>query len=630
MFCPNCGSEVAEGKKFCGKCGGKVRAAAGNMDSMQDVPQIPVPPTVPVPVPKGPASPLRKLTYALVVLLAILGGVAWWWFHRPPPAYQVQDPGIYPFSSLSADGKTQDWGFIDADGKVAIQPEWSAVAFSNVLGQEVAFSEGLCGVMKDGKWGYIDTGGHLTIPAQFDSAGPFVDGLARVQLGKQYGFIDKTGHYAVNPELDLAGDFHEGLAAVQSEGKWGFVDHAGSFVIKPRFSAASVSGFSNGLAAVCADSKCGYIDSSGTFAILPRFTSVNDFSQGLASVQIDGKWGYIDTGGRIVINPQFDQTTTFSSGLAAVSSSGHQGTIDRQGKYVLNPGQFNLVLMTSNLQTATGNDGEGLLSRDGKWVVKPSKALTGTLYIIGKVFYGTIAGQAMVPISLSGKVLAGPYKEAMLDSLAQDIDNENKAQMSMNSLVGAETSYSNAYPDKGFTPVLSRLGPATGTSDASHAGFIDADLATGTKDGYSFSVTIPPGTSTGGTNFNFFVVAKPQAGHFGRSFCADSSGYSYSADPGQDCTPKSHVVLEPDEEEAPGSAPQTRNANPAASNNQNVTAVPGAIVVRKPGTADVLCYLNNTGSIRILDAGGLGGEGDWFKTDACGPVGYIHRSHIKF
>jgi len=48
-------------------------------------------------------------------------------------------------------------------------------------------------------------------------------------------------------------------------------------------------------------------------------------------------------------------------------------------------------------------------------------------------------------------------------------------------------------------------------------------------------------------------------------------------------------------------------------------------VMRNPGTTDVLCYLNNIGSIRIL-----GVAGDWYKTDACGSVGYIHRSHIKF
>jgi hypothetical protein len=112
----------------------------------------------------------------------------------------------------------------------------------------------------------------------------------------------------------------------------------------------------------------------------------------------------------------------------------------------------------------------------------------------------------------------------MLGSLAQDIDNEISAIQSMHTLTGAEASYNTSYPAKGFTASIAALGPATGTPDENHASFIAADLATGTKDNYQFTISIPEGTSTGGTNFNYFIVAKPTVGHTGRSFCADSSG----------------------------------------------------------------------------------------------------------
>ena len=72
--------------------------------------------------------------------------------------------------------------------------------------------------------------------------------------------------------------------------------------------------------------------------------------------------------------------------------------------------------------------------------------------------------------------------------------------------------------------------------DENHAGFIGADLATGTRSNYQFAITIPTGTSTGGANFNYFIVAKPAAGHAGRSFCADSSGAIHYAVQGQECT----------------------------------------------------------------------------------------------
>lgn len=468
----------------------------------------------------------------------VLGGVGWWWFHRPAPAYQVKDPGIYPFQGLSADGKTVKWGFIDADGKVLIPPEWDGISLEFVTDHAVVFNEGLCAVAKDGKWGYIDTSGNLVIPAQFDLARPFFEGIAMVKLGNQVGYIDKTGQYVINPQFSDGGDFRNGLAAVHADSGWGFINKAGTYVIAPHFANASEDGFVDGLAVACpgGTGKCGYISRDGKFAIRPQFESAVSFSEGMAAVKLDNRWGYVDSTGKIVINPQFDAVTTFFGGLAVVSVSGHTGTINKQGKYVVNPGQYNIQLTEGeDPQPASTSDGMGLISRDGKWVVQPSKALSGFSGSCGKVFYGIIAGQ-LVPISFSGRVLAGPYKGGMLDSLAQDLQNESSASQSMNELAAAEAAYSSAYPAKGFTASLDKLGPAQGTPDENHAGLIDAALATGTKDGYQFTASIPEGTSTGGTNFNYLILGKPAAGHAGRTYCADSSGTVHYALPGQECT----------------------------------------------------------------------------------------------
>jgi len=544
MFCPDCGAAVQDGRKFCGKCGAPLGADAVEI---APVPSVPPPTPVAPPVPPRPVSTRSKLVYAMVALLVVLGGVAWWWFHRPAPPYKVQDPGIYPFQGLSADGKTVKVGFIDADGKVVVQPQWDGYALEWINGQLVAFNEGFCGVLKDGKWGFIDTGGHLTVPTQFDFAGSFVEGLARVKLGNQIGYIDKTGHYAINPQFDAAGDFHGGLAPVQSDGGWGFINKAGTFAVKPRFQAADTDGFSNGLAWVRSAGKLGYIDRSGALVIAPQFEGASTFSEGLAGVAIHGKWGYINRSGKIVINPQFDKVTMFSGGLAAVSVSGRQGTIDKQGKYVVNPGQYTIEVRDGDLQVASSSDGVGLLSRDGKWVVKPTKVLSGGVGVFGKVFYGIIGGQP-VPISLSGKVLAGWYKGSMLDSLGQDFQNETSALQSMRSLVAGEFSYSNTFPG-GFTGSLEKLGPAVGAPDAQHAGLIDAALAKGTKDGYQFVLNVPAGSATNGGNQGYTVVAKPLAGHAGRTFCIDpsdglrpGSAIHYSTQ-GEECTGASPVAV---------------------------------------------------------------------------------------
>jgi len=412
-----------------------------------------------------PAKPVplrRKLAYELaVVLLLVLGGAAWWWFHRPVPAYRVQDPGIYPFQGLSADGKTTKWGFIDADGNVLVQPEWDAVGEGYVYGQAVFCTEGRCGIRRDGKDGYIDYKGRLVVKNQFDLVGPFIEGLAWVQLNNRTGYINKAGQYVINPQFSGARDFHEGLAAVHVDSGWGFINKAGQFVIKPTFQSVT-SDFSDGLAGVCLDSKCGYISNKG-IAINRRYADgrtennfiyeyAGTFSEDLAPVQSEGKWRYIDKSESDWFSPSFEGATTFAGGFAVIEYKGVFGTFNQKvgANYFDSPiSHLNIQISESDLLKVSSSDGVGLITRDGKWVVMPSKVLTDIEAIYGKVFSATVAGQQWVPVSISGKVLAGPHKGAMLDSLARNIDNEKSAPVSMRA------------PS---APVKATTHPATGSS----------------------------------------------------------------------------------------------------------------------------------------------------------------------
>ncbi|MGB8262232.1 MAG: WG repeat-containing protein [Terracidiphilus sp.] len=546
MFCPGCGAQLQEGKKFCVKCGRKFGAAEADAAPVEGS-AAPIEAEAPVaPAPRAPLSSRSKLMLALGAVVVVLCVVGWWWFHRPAPAYKVEDPGLYPFTEFATEGKAGiRLGFVDLDGKVAIPAVWEGVAFSDVSGQAVAFNEGLCGVLKDGKWGYIDKSGKLAIPPQFDSAGPFVEGLARVGLGNRWGFIDKKGQYAVNPQFYEAGYFHDGLAPVRGDGGWGYIDRSGAFAIQPHFNSTDSDGFSEGLAWARTTGKFGYIDRTGAFAIAPQFDGAASFSDGLAAVIVGGKWGYIDRSGKLRINPQFDRATMFTGGRAAVTVAGHSGIIDRRGKFQVNPGEFNFDAREGEIQVATTPDGLGLLGMDGKWILKPSKGLDTPGPIYGKAVLGRVHGM-VTPISLQGKVLAGWFKGATVDSLAQASGNLESAWQSLGQLNSAEMTYTNTYTtatnNSGFTASLAKLGPASGTPDADHAGLIDAALASGTKNGYQFAISIPGGEVAGKQNSQYFIVAKPVAGQLGPSLCTDASGAIHFANPPAECTLQSPVM----------------------------------------------------------------------------------------
>lgn len=199
--------------------------------------------------------------------------------------------GLAAYSVIDSTGVK--WGFVNKEGKVTINPQFTYVG---------NFNNGNCAVAnKEGKWGYIDKKGTLTINYQFDRAKEFANGKAVVFLSGKAGVIDEKGKYTINPQFsDMRNDGEAFL--VEQDGKWGWSDRDGKIIINPQFSAAHpFLGFS------------------------------------LAAVQSGENWGFIDKEGKIAINPQFDMAFPFNGNLAMVVSAHKAGFIDKTGKYIINP-----------------------------------------------------------------------------------------------------------------------------------------------------------------------------------------------------------------------------------------------------------------------------------------------------
>jgi len=200
--------------------------------------------------------------------------------------------GLTAYSVIDSIGVK--WGFVDKEGKVKINPQFTSTG---------RFSEGKCAVENsDGKWGFIDKEGKLIINYQFEETFEmFLNGKAVVSLNDKAGLIDENGKYVVNPQF--ASMLNDGVNyLIEQDGKFGWCDKDGKIIINPQFERAF------------------------------PFTGHD-----LAAVQSGMGWGYVDKEGKIVINPQFDIAFPFNGKLALVQSGGKVGFIDKEGKYVINP-----------------------------------------------------------------------------------------------------------------------------------------------------------------------------------------------------------------------------------------------------------------------------------------------------
>jgi hypothetical protein len=277
-----------------------------------------------------------------LALVKSSGENAKWGFIGEDGKYVIQSN--YLRATVFSDGVA--WVVSENGAPTCIDTE-GEIKFTMQNAQEVRiFTGGLAGFKEmddegNEKWGFVDKDGKVKINAQFSNIGNFCNDKCPVSnLEGKWGFIDRDGKIVVNYQFDLATSYYGGAAVVASNGKAGLIDENGKYIINPQFTDMQNDG---DLFLIDQEGKYGWADKDGKIVINPQFNRAFPFTNNdLAAVQTDKSFGYIDKEGKIVINPQFDMAYPFNGKLALVVSSGKIGFIDKDGKYVINP-QFDDV-----------------------------------------------------------------------------------------------------------------------------------------------------------------------------------------------------------------------------------------------------------------------------------------------
>ena len=197
------------------------------------------------------------------------------WSGRPPEHLEEARDMREGLAPVRIAGK---WGYLDANGTLALEPAWEDAA---------PFSEGLAAVRNGGLWGAVDRRGRTVIAPQFTALGPFCEGLAQARLKTGWGYVDRDGQSAFPWVYGGVSPFCEGLAVV-----WGYCEHCS------RNKEGTITSASIGV-------KYQYIDKTGQPLLSTDFNGAGPFRDGLARVSQYGQ-GVIDRRGKFVIDPRFD------------------------------------------------------------------------------------------------------------------------------------------------------------------------------------------------------------------------------------------------------------------------------------------------------------------------------------
>lgn len=226
------------------------------------------------------------------------------------------------------------WGFINMEGKVIIEPEFSD--------KPTVFKDGFAIVYKDG-YRYINEKGELS-GKKYADATLFEDGIAVVveENNAPMGINQQFEKVFSLPDVYSVGMFSEGMARFSNlEGKYGFIDNKGKQIIPAKYDY--VGNFREGMAIAKTTDKngtalLGFIDKEGkeVIKLSDKFTDLKDFSEGKAAIEQDGKWGFINTKGEIVIKANnYDDVTNFYGGYASYKDGQEWGLIDEKGEKII-------------------------------------------------------------------------------------------------------------------------------------------------------------------------------------------------------------------------------------------------------------------------------------------------------
>lgn len=160
----------------------------------------------------------------------------------------------------------------------------------------LSFSENLCAVKSNGKWGFIDNNLDLVLDAKYndvvynDTEQCFYQNRAFVKVNDKYILIDNQGNQVGNDCYDDAKPFSSdgSLACVKKNGLWGFVDINGILTIDYQYNDAY--SFSNYVAAVCNGSNWQYISYSNQPINDYKYLKATPFVGETAKVLTDDGW----------------------------------------------------------------------------------------------------------------------------------------------------------------------------------------------------------------------------------------------------------------------------------------------------------------------------------------------------
>jgi hypothetical protein len=181
-----------------------------------------------------------------------------------------------------------------------------ALAVSEPTERVLDESEGYRGILRDGRYGFIDARGRLRVANRYEAIGPFREGLAPVRILGKWGFVNPDDKIVINPSYDTVTPLREGVSMAWRFGKAGLLHRSGRVLLEFRYDSIYEAGH---LFVMVANGKKGLADRNGNVLIEPRFSELQLIRGQRVLVCNDQRWGILSHEGLDIIPTIYDGLT---------------------------------------------------------------------------------------------------------------------------------------------------------------------------------------------------------------------------------------------------------------------------------------------------------------------------------
>ncbi len=165
-------------------------------------------------------------------------------------------------------------------------------------------SEGLRGIKRNGKYGFIDDLGRLRVANRYEDIKPFSEGLAAIKIRNKWGFINRDEKIIIQPTFEDAASFSDEHSIIKQKGFYGYMNNEGKVVLPARYDVVEVLKTKRLLLTL--NGSKGLADEKGNVLLHPKYELIHDIGNGYIVVKQDGKYGLATLKGLNTIPQMYD------------------------------------------------------------------------------------------------------------------------------------------------------------------------------------------------------------------------------------------------------------------------------------------------------------------------------------